>query len=47
MKDECCGTCKHHNCNIHDDWFCTNPDSDFYTDYTDYEDKCEDYEERN
>lgn len=46
-----CGECKYHR---HDnrpnneckDWYCGNPRSEYYMDYTDYSDSCEDWEER-
>ena len=43
-KPECCGTCKYHK--KEDDWVCDNPDSDCYTDYTEYSDFCENFEKR-
>ena len=27
-------------------WVCSNPESDYYTDYTDYTDTCEEWSER-
>ena len=48
MKEECCGTCKwHERESIDDGWVCVNADSRYNTDWTDYEDYCEDYEARN
>lgn len=51
--EECCGKCKFHRAVRTDkgsdnvvDWFCDNNESDNYTDYTDYGDSCEDFEER-
>jgi hypothetical protein len=51
--DKCCGTCQHHKCEgsyCGDDpeWICDNPDSDYYGDYTEYDDgeECVDYERR-
>ncbi|MBO7734956.1 MAG: hypothetical protein J6S67_20510 [Methanobrevibacter sp.] len=49
--EEFCGKCKHHKAVITIgkdslDWICDNEDSDNYTDYTSYEDSCEDFEER-
>ena len=45
--NECCGTCKYHQ---HEDvdngWVCVNPDSDYCSDWTEYNDYCVDYEER-
>ena len=47
MKDECCGTCKYHcYANDEDDWVCENPNSENNGVWTDYEDFCNDYEER-
>lgn len=50
MRDderEICGKCAWHRMDPDDDWYCGNCDSDFYMDYTDYDDACVDYEERN
>lgn len=45
--EPCCGNCKNH---IYDDdaqdWVCDCEDSEFYSDYTGYNDKCEEWEER-
>ena len=40
-----CGECKHHK---HDgtDWICSTWRSEFYMDYTDYGDTCEEFERR-
>ena len=46
-EQEMCGKCKWHRMDPDDDWYCGNWDSDFYMDYTDYDDGCVDYEERN
>ncbi len=47
MKDEkICGKCKHHFC-TKGDWHCDNPESEYYTDYTEYNDGCDDFESRN
>lgn len=48
MKDKkCCGTCIHHKPeNNNHDWVCENEDADAYGLETDYNDICEDYEER-
>lgn len=46
-KEQCCGTCRHHvHENIDDGWVCTNPRSDYVTDWTEYDDWCEEWEER-
>lgn len=45
MKE--CGNCKHHyHEDIDDGWVCVNPRSRFCTDWTEYEDTCEEWEER-
>lgn len=47
MKQEICGTCKWHaHENISDGWVCINSDSEYCTDYTEYNDTCERWEER-
>ena len=46
MKEECCGTCKYHKCDENAGWYCSCEDSEFYADYTDFDDGCEEYEER-
>ncbi|MCD8209051.1 MAG: hypothetical protein LUD72_14025 [Bacteroidales bacterium] len=44
-EDKCCGTCKYHRFNKNDDeWVCLCPDSYYFGDYTEYDDKCEDWE---
>jgi len=46
-REECCGTCKwHKHDNEGDAWICTNPDSEYYVEYTEYRDCCEEHEER-
>ena len=45
-KDFECGTCKWHR-NYTGEWVCMNPESEYYGLETDYDDHCEDYEERN
>lgn len=43
----CCGTCKHHRHeDIDDGWVCVNPDSEYYTEWTEYRDVCEEWEGR-
>ena len=45
--DKCCGTCKYHTHeNISDGWVCCNGDSEYVTDWTDYEHCCEEWEGR-
>lgn len=42
-----CGNCKYHvHEEIDDGWVCTNEQSRYCTDWTEYEDSCEDFEER-
>jgi hypothetical protein len=44
---ECCGTCCwHEHENEHDEFVCTNQESEYYSDYTYYEFSCDDYESR-
>lgn len=43
----CCGTCKYHGVNTNDKgWICKNELSEYFSDYTTYEDNCGDYERR-
>ena len=44
----CCGTCKYHlRDDYHpEDFVCCNPDSEYCSDYTEYQDSCDDYEEK-
>lgn len=45
--EECCGNCKHHFwMSVKDGWICKNEESENYTIWTDYEDCCEEWEER-
>lgn len=42
-----CGSCKHHVYIAEtDDWICTNDQSEFFAEYTDYENECEEWEEK-
>lgn len=42
-----CGECKwHYMANEFPDFVCTNPDSEYCTDYTLYDDGCEHFEQR-
>ncbi len=41
-----CGTCKYHYHDDKDGWICVNGDSINATYWTEYTDKCEDWEER-
>lgn len=46
-KKDCCGLCKYHvHEDIDDGWVCVNPDSDNFTDWTEYDDACEEFEQR-
>lgn len=45
--DECCGNCKHHQYeDASQGWVCCNPDSECCADWTEYDDVCEEFEER-
>lgn len=49
MRDdmrEVCGECKWHRKDADGDWMCFNTESEFYCDWTDYSDTCEEYEQR-
>ena len=50
MNREICGECKYHKPSWETgklrDYSCTNEDSDYYTDYTEYTDTCEEWEQR-
>ena len=48
MSKEICGECKYHKFirGEHNEWHCTNCNSDYYTDYTDYTDTCPMFQER-
>lgn len=42
-----CWNCRWHNHdNSADEWICENPASDYHTDYTEPDEKCDDWEER-
>lgn len=44
-ENEVCGKCKYHQYdNICDLWFCGNPDSEYYTDWTEYKFECNEFE---
>lgn len=44
--NRCCGTCEYHRPDESgEEWICANPDSEYVSDWTDYEWYCEDYEE--
>lgn len=40
-----CGKCLHHRF-VDDEWICNNPDSICYGCYTEYYDRCQDFDER-
>lgn len=41
-----CGTCVFHKTDEHGEWYCGNQRSDYYCDYTDYNDTCIDWQKR-
>lgn len=42
---KCCGTCKyHHHEDIDNGWVCTNDESEYVTDWTDYDHCCGEWE---
>lgn len=41
-----CGTCRHHRKEKDGSWVCANPESDYYADWTEYGDNCDEHEER-
>jgi hypothetical protein len=45
FDDICCGKCKYHK-NDDGGWICSNENSEYYTDYTAYNDCCSEAEER-
>lgn len=46
-EERICGTCRYHyHENICDGWVCVNDASEYVTDYTEYEDSCEEWEGR-
>ena len=45
-RNEICGTCRWHKKENDGSWTCSNPESDLYSDWTDYNSSCEEYEER-
>lgn len=42
----CCGTCRWHRRDYAGDWVCCNDQSENLSDWTDYEDSCEEWEGR-
>ena len=46
MNEHICGTCRWHRFDDgFRDWACTNDDSDYCADFTDYAFQCDEYEE--
>lgn len=47
-EDKCCGTCKYHkpDDDFPEDWICCNDKSENVADWTDFEDVCDQYEEK-
>jgi len=46
-KDRICGKCKwHQHEDIDDGWVCVNDRSEYCTDWTEYTDSCNEFEER-
>ena len=47
LDDKCCGTCKYHyHKNIGDGWECVNDRSEYFADWTEYSDSCDEFEGR-
>ena len=47
LDDKYCGTCKYHyHKNIGDGWECVNDRSEYFADWTEYSDSCDEWEER-
>ena len=45
--EQCCGTCKYHRYEeTSQGYVCCNDQSEYLADWTEYEDVCEEYEER-
>lgn len=46
-NERCCGTCKwHQHEDMDDSWVCTNDQSIYCADWTDYKDSCQEWEAR-
>ena len=46
IDDKCCGTCKYHGFeNLSDGFSCVNEQSEYFEDFTEYNDSCEEWEE--
>lgn len=43
---QCCGTCKYGNYDPMKDCVCVNIDSEYFTDFVEYDHTCEDWEEK-
>lgn len=47
IDEKCCGTCKYHyHKNIGDGWECVNDRSEYFADWTEYSDSCDEWEGR-
>ena len=47
LDDKCCGTCKYHyHKNIGDGWECVNDRGEYFADWTEYSDSCDEWEGR-
>ena len=45
-NDKCCGTCLHHWCFGPDRWVCVSDESEYEGYDTNYDDSCDDWEDR-
>lgn len=45
-RNNYCRMCKYHRSAEKDEWICTNPDSEYFAEYTEHADWCEEWEER-
>ena len=47
-EKECCGNCRYHRADksVYGAWHCTNDQSEYYSDWTEYEDCCDEWEGR-
>lgn len=43
---ECCGTCKHSSYTKEQGWVCTNAESEYVADFTEYSHTCDSYEKK-
>ena len=47
MNEEICGNCKWHRYEKESQgWVCCNADSDYCADWTEYDDSCDEFEEK-